>query len=484
MKKYIKNKLIHALIFGENYCINKINMDYEINTDKICKTCGEKKQMEGSHSFSKSWLPKNTQSLWYIDYDKNIKKLYKEIDIAREIVRKERIFSNKELNIIDNMFYNIYRKTKAISASKVFSLYFAQCKKCENRYNLKDTIEANFIKNKKEYGFSLLRYELYYQYKYNLIIKNIEYNKEKLQNNIKRINYIIKLISNKNYNILLEEIKDELFAIKESIRKSKFEEKEKHSFHLHKKRNSFNAEDYYQYQKSVLIEIEKMFLSNFKFLKKDFFVKKLEKKKIKYEKNIKKMNQFLLEYKKSDTIFPYNIDKAIELYQSSYSNIEIKDNNILKKFNIFGFSKIDLENIGLLFDKFSISIEDEMYLGNKAIYFFITPFITPSKNKNEDYNRHITIFVPNEFKEKFDILINKINGFYDGKTINGETLFFILGLLKNDFLTIYSTEKEILDKMIEIKKFIPDEDSKMNKGIDITEQKMLDFYKKVEDLIK
>lgn len=478
MKKYIKNRLIHALIFGENYCINKFNMDYEINTHKICKTCGEKKQMDGSHSFSKSWLPKNTQSLWYIDYDKNIKRLYKEINIAREIVRKERIFSHKELNIIDNMFYNVYKKTKAISASKVFSLYFAQCEKCENRYNLKDTIEENFIEKKKEYGFSLLRYELYYQYKYNLIIKNIEYNKEKLQNNIKRINYVIKLISDKNYNFLLEKMKDELFAIKKSIKKSKFEEKEKHSFHLYKKRNSFNAEDYYQYQKSVLIEIEKMFLSNFKFLKKNFFVKKLEKKKIKYEKNIKKMNQFLLEYKKSDTIFPYNIDKAIELYQSSYSNIEIKDNNILKKFNIFGFSKIDLENIGLLFDKFLIDVDDKMYYQNKAIYFFITP------SKNIDYTRHITIFVPNEFKEKFDILINKINDFYDGSNINGETLFFILGLLKNDFLTIYSTEKEILDKMIEIKKFIPDEYSKMNEGIDITEQKMIDFYKKVEDLIK
>ena len=190
------------------------------------------------------------------------------------------------------------------------------------------------------------------------------------------------------------------------------------------------------------------------------------------------MNQFLLEYKKSDTIFPYNIDKAIELYQSSYSNIEIKDNNVLNKLNIFGFSKIDLENIGLLFDKFLIDVDDEMYYQNKAIYFFITP------SKNIDYTRHITIFVPNEFKEKFDILINKINDFYDGSNINGETLFFILGLLKNDFLTIYSTEKEILDKMIEIKKFIPDEDSKMNEGIDITEQKMIDFYKKVEDLIK
>lgn len=471
--------LFISLLLGEHYFINKFDVDYKINDKKKCKTCARKRKMVGSHSFSKSWLEKNKEELYYLDYHNECKTVYNKIEKARNELQNNNILINNDI-INNNIYNNMYFYTKGISASKVFSLYYSQCKDCENIYT-KTKIEKRFIKNKVEYGFSLLRYELYYRYKYNLMIENNKEIIKKFKKKVRKIKKIIYLIKRKKYNKVISCFKNNLIKIKNSIKSSSFTPKRRHSFHLLNK-EELCEESYNNYKNKVLFEIEYILSNNIivKTIKGKNFIcilslyKKFYNEIIALRENNERKNNKLL----PDLNIEKNINKAINLYQSSYSNIEIKDNDILNKLNIFGYSKIDLSDIGLLFDKFLIDIDNKMYLENKAIYFFITP------SKNIDYTRHITIFVPNEFKQKFDILINRINVFYDGRAINGETLFFILGLLKNDFLTIYSTEKEILDKMIEIKKFIPDEDSKMNEGIDITEQKMLDFYKKVEDLIK
>lgn len=485
----MKNEIIvqHLIVdsfLSNDYYIKFYNIDYDMDKIRKCRTCNkEVEKFAGSHSFSQNWLKEDKIFILTNIKNKNgnkIKEIYKNRDIAFNSILNK-IYNN---TFLDNIYVNSYNflSPKKVIFSNVFSLYCNQCLDCEHIYNKKEEL---FKGNKEKYGFSLLRYDLYFEYKYKLLVNNFKYNFKTVGKNIKILEDLIENIENID---ILYHISNKLNILKTDINQSSI--KNKHSFYMYYIDNENMVEEKYNDLKREIVEtIDGLLNDNNRYLKekiKNINIISKIKEKINYLEKQYDIYKFINEVKDVDEYIPkllvnydeeYDLKNIINCYDNYYSPINI-DTEYFNKLNIFGFSKIDINDIELLFEAFDINKETD---NNEDRHIFI--FLTPP---NTDYEKHVTIYTPHKYKKQITDLLHAVNIFYKerGFKIKGEVLLFILCLLKNDFFTIYSSKEESLTKMIEIKKFIPDEDSKMNEGIDITEQKMLDFYKKVEDLIK